>query len=79
MNSYGLEEPDTFHLRVETAAESIEFHINFFIQLFIDDVPLGGYCKKLFGTSTYNYAQKIYHVTFNSKTTEKEMDKFLKL
>ena len=79
MNSYRLEEPNTFHLKVETPDDSIDFDINSFIELFIDDAPLGRYCNKLFGISTYNYAQKIYTVTFNSKTTEKEMDDFLKL
>ena len=78
MNSYRLEEPNTFHLKVETSDESIDFDINSFIELFID-APIGRYCNKLFDISTYNYAQKIYTVTFNAKTTEKEMDDFLKL
>ena len=78
MNSYRLEEPNTFHLKVKTPDESIKFDINSFIKSFIDDALLGRYCDKLVGILSYNNAQKIYTVTFNSKTTEKEMDEFLK-
>ena len=41
MNSYRLEEPNTFHLKVETSDEFTEFDINYFIALFIDDASLG--------------------------------------
>ena len=66
-----MEEPNTFQLKVETPDKSIDFDINSFIELFIDDAPLGRYCNKIFDISTYNYAKKIYTVTFNSKTTKK--------
>ena len=48
--------------------DNVEFNINNFIDLFLEDRPFQLYLDKVYGIATHNYQLKIYNVTFKEAT-----------
>ena len=54
--------------------DDVEFNINNFIDLFLEDGPFEPYLDEIYGIATHNYQLKIYNVTFKETTPKKILE-----
>ena len=54
--------------------DDVEFNINNFIDLFLEDGPFEHYLDEIYGIATHNYQLKIYNVTFKETTPQKILE-----
>ena len=62
--------------KVKMVDNDVEFNINNFINLFLEDGPFELYLDEVYGIATHNYRLKIYNVT-SKETTQKNTRRYL--
>ena len=60
--------------KVKMFDDDVEFNINNFIDLFLEDGPFEPYLDEIYGIATHNYQLKIYNVTFKETTPKKILE-----
>ena len=60
--------------KVKMVDDDVEFNINNFIDLFLEDGPFEPYLDEIYGIATHNYQLNIYNVTFIETTPKKILE-----
>ena len=74
--TYTVKQPNAVRCKVDGNNLS-RFDISDFIELFLADGPLSEYNTQIFGITTFNYATKVFTLTFNPDTALADIKKFL--
>ena len=74
--AYTVKQPNAIRCKVEDISR---FDINDFIELFLPNGPLNQYSKSVFGITTFNYASKVFTLTFNPEIATAITNEFLNL
>ena len=74
--TYTVKQPNAIRCKVDGNNLS-RFDISDFIELFLADGPLSEYNTQIFGITTFNFATKVFTLTFNPDTALADIKKFL--